>query len=272
MIRTRVFIDEESHFAFPVDDRLFLGEALFETLKVEAGKPSFAELHWQRLSTSAKKLEIPFDLSLEHWVDYLLHKIKQDNLYHGGIKAILSAGSAPRGLATRGQVSHLLFQTFNYSINSHPVRLISMSWLRDETNPIYQVKSVNYLEAILACRQAISVGADDALFFNLNHYATETTCANLFLIQDQCLLTPPITDGVLPGITRSRILQLSREQGISCKEVSITKKMLKEADVLFITNSLQGIRSVLSLDDVVFTIEHPLLRACHLLLSDTKFT
>lgn len=73
------------------------------------------------------------------------------------------------------------------------------------------------------------------------------------------MLTPPLTDGVLPGITRSRLLQLAKQQGVSCMEVSITKAMLKEADGLFITNSLQGIRSVFSLDDIVFTVEHPLL-------------
>ncbi|KTD40051.1 aminotransferase class IV [Legionella parisiensis] len=256
MNRTRVHTEGESSFAFPIDDRIFLGEGLFETLRVEAATPCCAYLHWQRLSDSAQKLGIPFDLSFEHWLEHLLNKIKQDNLYHGGIKAILSGGSAPRGLAVRGQVSQLIFQTFNYSLETSPLKLVSVPWLRDGTNPVYQVKSVNYLEAILARRQAIALGADDALFFNMQHYATETTCANLFLIQDKRLLTPPLTDGVLPGIARSRLLQHSKQQGISCTEVSITKAMLKEADGLFITNSLQGIRSVFSLDDIVFRVDH----------------
>ncbi|AWN75332.1 aminotransferase class IV [Legionella anisa] len=259
MSRTRVLTERESSFAFPIDDRIFLGEGLFETLRVEASTPCCAYLHWQRLGDSAQKLDIPFDLSFEHWLEHLLSKIKQDNLYHGGIKAILSGGSAPRGLAARGQISQLIFQTFNYSVETYPLKLVSVPWLRDGTNPIYQVKSVNYLEAILARRQAIALGADDALFFNLRHVATETTCANLFLLKDKSLLTPPLTDGVLPGITRSRVLQLSKQQGISCTEVSITKAMLKGADGLFITNSLQGIRSVFSLDDLVFTVDHPLL-------------
>ncbi|CAM2743091.1 aminodeoxychorismate lyase [Legionella steigerwaltii] len=259
MIRTRVLKEGESSFAFPIDDRIFLGEALFETLKVEDSEPCCAYLHWQRLSDSAQKLGIPFDLSFEQWLEHLLHKIKRDNLYHGGIKAILSGGSAPRGLVAQGKISQLIFQTFNYTVETHPLRLVSASWLRDGNNPIYQVKSVNYLEAILARRQAISLGADDALFFNLQHHATETTCANLFLIHDKCLLTPPISDGVLPGITRSRLLQLSKQQGLSCIESSLTKTMLKNADALFVTNSLQGIRPILSLDDIVFAVEHPLI-------------
>lgn len=88
MIRTRVLSDGgENNLTFPTDDRIFLGEGLFETLKVESGKPCCAYLHWQRLSDSAQKLSIPFDLSFEHWLEHLLHKIKGDNLYHGGIKS-----------------------------------------------------------------------------------------------------------------------------------------------------------------------------------------
>ncbi|KTD05988.1 aminodeoxychorismate lyase [Legionella gratiana] len=260
MIRTRVLSDGgENNLAFPINDRIFLGEGLFETLKVESGKPCHAYLHWQRLSESAQKLGIPFDLTSEHWLEHLLHKIKSDNLYHGGIKAILSGGSAPRGLAVRGQMSQLVLQTFNYTMETHPLRLVSVPWLRDAANPVFQVKSVNYLEAILARRQAIALGADDALFFNLQHHATETTCANLFMIQKQCLLTPPITDGVLPGITRARIFKLAKQLNISCIEASLTKSMLKDADAVFLANSLQGIRSVCSLDDMIFATAHPLL-------------
>lgn len=61
-----------------------------------------------------------------------------------------------------------------------------------------------------------------------------------FCIQDKRLLTPPLTDGVLPGITRSRLLQLAKQQGVSCMEVSITKAMLKEADGLFINEFIAG--------------------------------
>ncbi len=249
----------ENSLAFPLDDRIFLGEGLFETIKVESAKPCCAFLHWQRLSGSALKLNIPFEMSFEHWLEHLLHKIKQDNLYHGGIKAILSGGSAPRGLAARGQVSQLMLQTFNYTIETHPLRLVSMPWLRDASNPVYHVKSVNYLEAILARHQALASGADDALFFNLHHHATETTSANLFMIQNSELFTPPLTDGVLAGITRSRIIILAEQQDLSCVEISLTKSMLKEADALFVTNALQGVRPVLSLDDVVFRVDHPLI-------------
>ena len=259
-MHTRVLIDKgDISPSFAIDDRIFLGEGLFETLRVDSSKPCFAHMHWQRLDNSARKLGIPFDVSYEDWQDHLIGQIKRDNLYHGGIKAILSGGSAPRGLAEQGQVSQLMLQTFNYTLRSQPVRLISASWLRDGANPVYQLKSVNYLEAIIARREAIAKGADDTLFYNSKYYATETTCANLFLIKNNTLLTPPVGDGVLPGITRSRVLTTSLQQHVSCIERSITKTMIEEADAIFVTNSLQGIRGVHSLDDIDFDLTHPLL-------------
>lgn len=250
-------MEGDSKLVLPADDRIFLGEALFETLKVENAKPCCADLHWQRLGESARKLNIPFDLQLTDWMALLFNKIIQDKLIQGGIKAILSAGSAPRDLAAIGQNSHLVLQSFNYTAKNHPLRLVSASWLRDSANPIYQVKSINYLESILARRHALSLNADDVLFFNLHQHATETTVANLFVIHQKRLLTPPLTDGVLPGITRARILALAKQQHIKCIEVSLTKPMLADAEIVFTSNALQGIRVVQSLDEVMFEVEHP---------------
>ncbi|MFI4917983.1 MAG: aminotransferase class IV [Legionellales bacterium] len=244
---------------FAADDRILLGEGLFETLKVERSKPCFAELHWLRLSDSARKLGITFELSFGAWLDCLNQKIHQDGLFQGGIKAILSGGVAARGLAEHGQMSQLMLQTFAYTHQHEPIRLMSASWLRDPANPIYQHKSVNYLEAILARRQALAGGMDDTLFFNSLHHASETTCANLFLIKDEVLYTPPLTDGVLPGITRRRILSLCADRRLACREQSLTGSMLAAADAVFITNALQNIRLVRSIDAVSFKLEHLLI-------------
>lgn len=267
-MHTRVLIEKgEIIPAFGIDDRIFLGEGLFETLKVESSRPCLPYLHWQRLNDSARKLGIFFDLSFDDWHEHLIQQIKRDNLYHGGIKAILSGGAAPRGLAERGHVSQLIFQTFNYTLYKHPIRLMSAAWLRDGDNPVYQLKSVNYLEAIMARRHALEQGADDALFYNLQHHATETTCANIFLIKNNEILTPRQEDGFLAGIIRARLLLICEQHHIPCIQVSITKSMLNDADAVFVTNSLQGIRSVLALDDIIFEVSHPLIEQLNSLLS-----
>lgn len=182
----------------------------------------------------------------------------------------MSGGPASRGLAERGQVSQLIFQTFNYSIQKHPVRLISINWLRDKANPLYQLKSVNYLEAIIAQRQAIAVGADDALFFNTENHVTETTCANLFLIENNILYTPRVEDGILPGITRARLISHCQQHKMSVQEISLTKKRIEDADAVFLTNSLQGIRRVLSLDNIIFEVNHPIIDKLIFLLNQDE--
>lgn len=254
---TRVITAGDNVFA--LDDRIFLGEGLFETIRVVRAKPCFSRLHWQRLSQSAASLGISFELSFEQWYECLLQQIQQDNLYHGGVKAVLSGGVAPRGLTQQGMVSNLVIQSFNYSNIAQPQKLLSAAWLRDAANPIYQIKSINYLEAITARRKALSAGCDDVLFFNTSGHATETSCANMFVIVDNQLLTPPQTDGVLPGITRLRLLALCAEYGISCQQQSLSHVSLTQADAMFTSNSLQGIRAVSCWDEVVYSINHPLL-------------
>lgn len=259
-MQTRVLLEKgDVSPSFARDDRIFLGEGLFETLRVVSGKPCFAELHWQRLHDSACALSIAFNLTVDDWHNYLLDQIKRDNLYHGGIKAILSGGSAPRGLAQRGQVSQLMLQSFNYCIHTTQVKLISSQWVRDKHNPAYRHKSVNYLEAIIARRQALDLNMDDVLFFNTDQHATETTCANLFMVKDNQISTPPISDGLLPGITRDRIIKLCEQHAIKFRETSINLVMLAEADAVFICNTLHGIRKVQQIDAYNYASDHALV-------------
>ncbi len=159
---------------FYSDERIFLGEGLFETLRVLGGKPCYSEFHWQRLQNAAFFLQLPFELSFPVWCENLTQCIHLNRLQEGGIKVILGAGNAPRGLTARSDASHLVFTAFTYLMDSNTVKLNSASWLRDSKNPIYQLKSINYLEAIIARRQVQLSGADDVLF----------------LIQSNALLTP----------------------------------------------------------------------------------
>lgn len=248
-------------------DRIFLGEGLFETIKVVESKPCYPHLHWQRMHDSAEILGIAFDITLDDWQACILAQIKRDKVIHGGVKVILSGGLAPRGLEAHGQISQIMVQGFLTTQQKVPLRLVSAPWLRDPANPIYQVKSVNYLEAIMARRYAIKQHTDDALFFNTAHHATETTCANVFFIKENMLLTPPKTEGILPGITRARILALAAREGISCKEEPVEKSRIDDMDALFVVNSLSGIQEVCSMDGVSFEVNHPLVQQLNLSLN-----
>jgi 4-amino-4-deoxychorismate lyase len=256
--------------SFSSDDRIFLGEGLIETIRVDQQRPCYPYLHWQRMSQAAMLLGIPFDLTSDVWYDQLIYCIHEAKINGGGIKVILSGGRAPRGLAARGEAPTLLFEAFNYPHHRQALCLVSASWLRDAKNPIYQLKSVNYLESILARRQALACGADDALFFNLDYYATETTIANLFIVKDDQLFTPMLASGVLAGITRGRLLRLAASQGIKSSEVLIDSAKIVEADAVFVTNALQGIRFVKSFDGHRLPVHHSLVSLLQQVLAKDK--
>lgn len=268
---TLIFIQEnEADFSFALDDRIFLGEGLFETIRIVEKKPCYPEAHWQRLKKAAAFLGLAFEVSFDLWLEKLKHCIRIKKLQEGGIKVILSGGRAPRGLVAQGSETYLLFNAFHYNRNSQPLELISAPWRRDAKNPIYQLKSLNYLEAIIARRGAEAAQADEVLFFNFQDQATETSVANFFIIKNDCLITPSCHSGVLAGIIRERLLVLCKQQGIDCSVRELPRENIMQADAAFTCNALQGIQPVRSFDGQMFNINHPLLSLLVQLLAEDK--
>lgn len=192
------------------------------------------------------------------WLQRLQQCLLETKEPVNGMKALLSGGRSARGLLSPGSDPQLLLRAFHYSPVPAPLTLVSSAWQRDSKNPVYGIKSVNYLEAIMARRQASSLGADDVLFFNTQEHATETTIANLFMVNKNRLYTPPLTCGLLAGIIRQRIVTKARDWGIACEELPLTQKQLYDADALFVCNALQGIQRVQQLDNIPYG-NHPLL-------------
>lgn len=252
---------------FSTDDRIFLGEGLFETIQVAQCQPCYSFLHWRRMSQAALQIGIVFKVTYDQWQHQLMSCIASASESTNGIKVILSGGQAARGLCVKGEVSRLSFEAFTYHQVQSALKLITAGWLRDARNPIYHLKSVNYLEAILARRQALGQDADDVLFFNTENHATETSVANVYIVQENKIFMPRLDDGVLPGIIRERVLGICLASGIHCIEASIDKEMLMHADAIFITNTLQGIRFVKCFDGHYFSKEHHLVDQLRRLLS-----
>ncbi|CDZ76905.1 Aminodeoxychorismate lyase [Legionella massiliensis] len=253
------FQENKAVWSFNIDDRIFLGEGLFETMRVVEGRVRYPRQHWQRLNQAAFFLGIVFEVSLDLWLEKLNDFIQLTKMQNGGIKAILSGGSAPRGLLQHAKESQLVFDAFQYEMSTQALSLISAPWRRDARNPIYQMKSVNYLEAIIARRHAQSVEADEVLFFNFQNQATDTTVANFFLIQNNQVLTPSLENGVVPGIIRQRLLFLCKEQGIAYLECAITKEQIIQAEAAFTTNALQGIRPICLFDGHHLNTANPIM-------------
>ncbi|MFA5959488.1 MAG: aminotransferase class IV [Tatlockia sp.] len=260
MKKTTVSLQENNKgVLLSLDDRVFLGEGLFETIKIAQGKAQYSQLHWERLRQGALVLDIPFDLSLASWQASIQHLIDTTSLQQGGMKAILCSKEAPRGLHVHSTHSTLFLHGFHYQVDSTPLHLMSAPWVRDAKNPIYRLKSLNYLEAIMARRYALEHAADEVLFFNSEHHLMETPIASLFLVKNESLYTPCQDSGILAGVIRQRLLDLSKKNNIPCIETYLTKEDLLAAEAVFTCNALQGIRAVKSFETTSFNCAHPLV-------------
>ncbi len=127
-----------------------------------------------------------------------------------------------------------------------PVRLATSAIRRNETSPLSRIKSLAYLDNVLAFRQAQAAGADDALVLNTAGHVASTAMANLFLIQDGELVTPPVADGARPGVMRGLVLGLATSLGLRPVERSIPPAAFDGPT--FATNSLRLLSPVSTLD------------------------
>ncbi len=123
--------------------------------------------------------------------------------------------------------------------------------------PNVSMKTCNKWMQIQVKREALQLGLDDAMILNEKGNLTEVSCANCFVIQENCLITPPISDGCLDGVTRQQTIALARQLGIHVKEQSIGLEEALGSDGMFLTLSTYGILHVSKLDDRAWS-PHPI--------------
>jgi branched-subunit amino acid aminotransferase/4-amino-4-deoxychorismate lyase len=119
---------------------------------------------------------------------------------------------------------------------------------RNETSPLAHIKSLNYLDNLLAREAARSAGAHEALLLNTRDLLADGSASNVFVVRAGELLTPPVEDGALPGITRAAVLDLAQAAGISAREVSLTEDDLRSAEEAFLTNAVGGVVPLVSVE------------------------
>jgi branched-subunit amino acid aminotransferase/4-amino-4-deoxychorismate lyase len=125
---------------------------------------------------------------------------------------------------------------------------VTGSTRRNEASPLSRVKSLNYLDNLLAREEARRKGADEAILLNTRGFVAEGSASNVFLVGGEGLSTPSIESGALPGITRATVIELAREAGITCAECHVEATTLASAAEAFLTNSILGVMPLTRLD------------------------
>jgi len=229
------------------------GEGVFETLRTVNRRPILLDRHIQRLSESARFLEIPLPTDLSA-IPATLEEIlpREDTV----IKMTLSRGGAGRYAESDAhavlalQISPHLPPQENF--HRKGVSLATASAQRSATSQLHRHKTLNYLENITARREARAQGAYEALIINTDDFIAECSMSNIFFVLGGEVLTPSIESNILPGITREAVLNLCAAHRIRCDE-----RLMNFADVLFaqevfITNSLIGVMPVREIDGKAF--------------------
>jgi len=232
------------------DRGYLLGDGLFETLryypKLKNPLPCFS-LHWQRLSKSAQLLQLNLPMSKEQVIEQILATITANQLHQQGarIRVTVSRGNGPSGLLPNlSAQSNLLITAEAFQPSSQPCSVFIATTRRNEQSLSAQIKSLSYLDNVLARLEAEQQGADEAILCNSKGNVASGSYHNLFAVRNDTLITPLIADGALPGITRQVILQFAHQKSLPIREQTIDSKDLYQCEEIFLTNSLQGIRTV----------------------------
>lgn len=244
----------------PWDDRgLLLGEGIFETLLVLRGRPIEQSAHLARLASSARALSLPLPWTEQELAEAIAAVLaaNREALQEtgaGALRLTLTGGSGPRGLfPPPDPCPRLLIGVAPIErLGRRPPAAVAVAPFRlAPASPLRGHKTLSALEAVWAARDARARGADEALFLAASGHLVEAAAANLFLVDAAGrLLTPPLSDGALPGITRARVLRLAEQLGIPAEQGrSLSLSDLAGAGEAFLSNSLIGIRPLESLHD-----------------------
>ncbi|MEJ0066855.1 MAG: aminotransferase class IV [Caulobacteraceae bacterium] len=231
--------------AVPLDDRgLLLGDGLFETLLFTRGELVLAEAHARRMSEGAAALGLPSP-AMGAFGDCALAAVRDAGLTQSraAVRVTLTAGSGGRGLDRPAEPFPRLFGTAAPSAKPMPpATLVVAQVRRNQASPASRLKTLAYLDNVLARREAAAAGADEAVMLNTLGEVACAAAANLFWLKDGVLFTPASETGCLYGIMARQVMDAAAAIGIAVRQVQARAEALDGADAIFLTNSLIGVR------------------------------
>jgi len=235
----------------PVTDRAIRwGQGVFETLAAYDGRPFLTESHLKRLRQAAGILDLhcPCDTILIEAMDFVLQSSGLDVAGSSRLRLTLTSPTETQGNPPSGPLESWFVESS--PLPNHPERaaVITIPFVRNDRSALTGLKTINYGENVIALKLARESGADEALFANTRDLLCEGTWSNVFVYHEGTYLTPPLSSGCLPGVTRALVLDLCRDLGITVREVDFPMGRLAEIEGAFLTSSLREIQVISSLD------------------------
>lgn len=240
------------------NDRGFtLGHGLFETILVKKGTAPAINCHWHRLETSAPLIGITLPFSKQELTKMLSALINENNLQDktAGARVTVTHGESARGiLPVTPPLPNFVISVFEYTPSTKTdFSALIATTRKNECTIAARIKSISYLDNILAKQEAMSQGYDEAILLNTALNVADGAITNIFIVKENQIYTPPIADGALPGVIRSILLEeLNAEFPVI--EKSISADELLSANEVFLTNALMGIQPVSQINNTKYQV------------------
>ncbi len=237
------------------DHGLLYGDGVFEGLRTYGGKVFKLDAHIRRLFESARAIRLTIPMTHQQLAEATNQTVKANGVSDGYVRLVVTRGVGYLGLSPTRTANPSVFiiadqiELYPPEMYEKGMAVITSSVVRNHPNAVSpRIKSLNYLNNILAKIEAMDAGVPEAIMFNHMGFVAECTGDNIFLIRNGEVLTPPINDGMLEGITRSVAIELVRKRSTPFREVGLTRHDLYIADECFLTGSAAEVVPVTKID------------------------
>lgn len=237
------------------DHGLLYGDGVFEGMRAYSGKVFRLTEHLQRLDESGRAIGLQMPIDLETMANDVNETVACNEITDGYIRLIVTRGAGALGLdpfkCSNPQLIIIADSITLYpdSAYENGLDLVTASTIRNHPAALSpRIKSLNYLNNILAKMEGLRAGCVEALMLNHKGEVAECTGDNIFIVKDGKLFTPPIEAGILEGITRNAVLELAQQAGIETAEIPLTRHDLYVADECFLTGSAAEVIAAVKLD------------------------
>jgi len=252
------FVDKEAAVVSVFDHGLLYGDGVFEGIRSYNSLVFRLKEHIDRLYKSADAIELKIPMTKLEMIETVVKTLKENRLKDAYVRLVITRGPGDLGLDPRKCPKPTIFIIADkialypekfYGVGLAIVTAVTKRNLVQALDP--RIKSLNYLNNILAKIDAIKSGTQEAIMLNHDDYVAECTSDNIFMVKDNELLTPPVDIGALEGITRDAVIQIAKRTDVPFCEKLLKMEDFYTADEVFLTGTAAEIIPVVKIDERV---------------------
>ncbi len=248
-------VDEADAKVSVFDHGLLYGDGVFEGIRVYGGSVFELDAHLKRLYESARVIRLPIAMSRQEMAAATQATVEANGITDGYIRLVITRGVGTLGLnpfiCKNSNVIIIAdkIQLYPEELYEKGMKVISATTVRNHPLAVPpQVKSLNYLNNILAKIEALDSNVPEAIMYNHEGYVAEATGDNVFMVRNGAVYTPPVEAGSLEGITRAVVMRLALLEGLNVVEKNLTRCDLYVCDELFLTGTAAEVIGIVEID------------------------